>query len=176
MTYQVRKAQFADLTKIEEIYAYARQFMAETGNPHQWGNNTPSHEQLVADIDQQLLHVLEDAQGIHGSFYFYIGPDPTYCVIEQGSWQSDTPYGTIHRIAGDGSGGVLAAAVSYAASQIGHIRIDTHQDNIVMQKALSKQGFEKRGIIYIEDGTPRIAYDKIIKNAACAAAAFSLCS
>ena len=33
---------------------------------------------------------------------FIIGADPTYEVIEDGAWPDNSPYGTIHRIAGDG--------------------------------------------------------------------------
>lgn len=161
MDYHVRKARLQDLDRIEDIYAFAREFMAKTGNPNQWGKTTPPHGQLVEDIHLQTLHVIESQGIIHGVFFFQIGKDPTYTVIENGSWRSDTPYGTIHRIAGDGSGGILSTAVSYAWKQITHLRIDTHHDNKVMQRALAKQGFENRGIIYIEDGSPRIAYDKI---------------
>lgn len=159
MDYQIRKAQREDLPRIEEIYAYARQFMVETGNPKQWGKTTPQTSQLEDDIQKALLFVLVHENHIHGVFYFYIGPDPTYAVIEDGQWRSDTPYGTIHRIAGDGSGGVLAAAVHFAKEQINHIRIDTHHDNKIMQSAVIKYGFQKSGIIYLENGSPRIAYD-----------------
>ncbi len=163
MLYQQRNAQNEDLDRILEIYAYARNFMANTGNPNQWGSNHPTVEMLRDDIEKQLLHVLEDQTGIHGVFYFYLGEDPTYDYMENGSWRSDTLYGTIHRIASDGSGGILKAAVAFAKQQIDHIRIDTHQDNMVMQKALAKQGFSKRGIIYLENGDPRIAYDLIVE-------------
>lgn len=161
MDYTLRNAGREDLPRILEIYQSAREFMAETGNPNQWGKHHPPAEILEKDIEQQLLHVVEDCNGIHGVFYFLIGADPTYRMIEGGSWRQDTAYGTIHRIAGDGSGGILKAAVEYAKSQISHIRIDTHRDNAVMQKALARQGFSKRGIIYLENGDPRIAYDLI---------------
>ena len=39
-----------------------------------------------------------------------------------------------------------------------NIRVDTHRDNIVMQRLVEKLGFSRRGIIYIADGTERIAY------------------
>lgn len=162
MDYQVRNAEFEDLDRIEEIYAYAREFMARTGNPNQWGKKTPPHEQLIQDILERKLYVMEADGGIHGVFYFWIGEDPTYGYMENGTWRSTAPYGTIHRIAGDGSGGVLKTAVAFAAAKISHIRIDTHHDNVVMQNALARQGFEKRGIIYIADGSPRIAYDKLV--------------
>ena len=159
MEYQIRKAKREELPRIEEIYAFARKFMEETGNPNQWGKTTPEVSQLEEDIAKGHLYVLVSDDIIHGVFYFYIGTDPTYGVIEDGNWRSDTPYGTIHRIAGDGSGGVLAAAVAFGKTKINHIRIDTHHDNKIMQRAIAKQGFCRSGIIYLEDGSPRIAYD-----------------
>lgn len=165
MDYSVRKAKKEDLFRIEEIYAYARKFMAETGNPNQWKNNHPPVSQLEEDIQKGNLYVISDQNEIHGVFYFYIGEDPTYLKMDGGRWRSDTPYGTIHRIAGDGSGGILSTAVAFGKTLINHIRIDTHEDNVVMQKAVAKQGFQKRGIIYIADGSPRIAYDYLMENA-----------
>ena len=159
MTYHIRDAQPEDLPRIEEIYANAREFMRKTGNPNQWGTTNPPHEWLVEDIRQKLLHVMEDETGIHGVFYFYIGEDPTYGHIEDGAWKSTEPYGTIHRIASDGSGGILRAAVGYGAERIKHIRIDTHHDNVIMQKAVAKLGFERSGIIHLANGSPRIAYE-----------------
>lgn len=164
MEYQIRKAKWEDLTRIEAIYAYARNFMEETGNPHQWGKTTPATSQLKDDIRKGDLYVLISENVIHGVFYFYIGEDPTYGVIEDGQWHSDTPYGTIHRIAGDGSGGVLAAAVAFGKTKINHIRIDTHHDNKIMQKAVAKQGFRRSGIIYLANGDPRIAYDLLTEE------------
>ena len=42
------------------------------------------------------------------------------------------------------------------------MRIDTHTDNKVMQKLLTKLGFQRCGIIYvIEDNYPRYAYEKV---------------
>ena len=164
MEYEVRTAQREDLPRIEEIYAYARKFMAETGNPNQWGTTTPPSSQLVEDIRNGYLFVLTNENRIHGVFYFFIGSDPTYGVIEDGQWRSETPYGTIHRIAGDGSGGVLAAAVAFGKKRINHIRIDTHHDNKIMQHAVLKYGFQRSGIIYLENGSPRIAYDLLTEE------------
>lgn len=159
MDYIIRKADFKDLPRIEEIYACARAFMARNGNPTQWGTTEPPSQLLQQDIRQGRLYVLISGQTIHGVFYFYIGPDPTYCKIYEGAWRQDALYGTIHRIAGDGSGGILKAAVAFCCSETDYLRIDTHADNTVMQAALTKLGFHPCGTIYVEDGTPRIAYD-----------------
>lgn len=157
--YCVRLAELRDLSKIEEIYAFARSFMEETGNPNQWGKTNPPIAQLLQDIADKRLYVIVQEDMIHGVFYFYIGEDPTYSVIHDGGWHSNRTYGTIHRIAGDGSGGILKTAVSFCRQQIDCLRIDTHHDNVVMQNAVMKCGFRRCGIIYIADGTPRIAYD-----------------
>lgn len=159
MKHTVRKATLADLPRIEEIYAYARSFMAANGNPNQWGTTYPPIQQLKQDIQLGNLYVVSDGAEIHGVFFFFIGADPTYGYVEGGKWREDSAYGTIHRIAGDGSGGILATAVSFCKSKITHIRIDTHADNQVMQNALARQGFQRVGIIYLEDGDPRIAYE-----------------
>lgn len=163
MDYDIRKATLEDLSRIEQIYAFARSFMKEHGNPDQWADHYPPTEMLQEDIRRQLLFVLVTDGEIHGVFYFYIGEDPTYQYIENGTWRSDERYGTIHRIAGDGKGGVLHAAVTYCKTQISHLRIDTHAANTVMQNAILKQGFSERGIVYMEDGSSRIAYDLLIQ-------------
>ena len=157
--YLVRKAMESDLPRIEEIYACAREFMARTGNPNQWGKTHPPHDCLVDDIEKGLLNVITADDTIHGVFFFVIGDDPSYAYIEDGDWKYKEAYGTIHRIASDGSGGILQTAVDHCLEMIRNIRIDTHHDNVVMQKAVKKLGFEKSGIIYVEDGSPRIAYE-----------------
>lgn len=160
MQYKIRNAELEDFSTIEEIYAQARSFMAQTGNPYQWGTTHPPRRQLERDIEDRKLYVILDGGNIRGVFYFYIGDDPTYQTIYEGAWHSDQPYGTIHRIAGSG-GGILKAAVDYCSQKIGYLRIDTHRDNLVMQRAVQKAGFQPCGIIYIADGSPRLAYDRI---------------
>ena len=159
MEYEIKKAECGDLSKIMEIYAGAREFMKNTGNPNQWRNAHPSGQLLEQDIRKGNLYVLSGEGEIHGVFAFILGEDPTYRVIQGNGWRSSVPYGTIHRIAGDGSGGILHACVGFCRKQIGYLRIDTHEDNRVMQGALKKEGFVPCGIIHIADGSPRIAYD-----------------
>lgn len=155
----VRPARLGDLERILEIYEIARNFMRSVGNPTQWRNGYPWADLLEEDIDAGNLYVVTDGSAIHGVFAFILGEDPTYAVIENGSWRSTSPYGTIHRVASDGSGGILAAALEFARGLISHLRIDTHADNAPMQHLVEKYGFSRRGIIYVEDGTPRIAFD-----------------
>ena len=82
----IRKATVNDKTRIMEIYAYARQFMAEHGNPNQWKNNNPSEETIDNDIAKQEMYVIETDGEVHAVFYFHIGDDSTYQVIDNGHW------------------------------------------------------------------------------------------
>ena len=164
MEYKIETANREDLPRILEIYAFAREFMAKTGNPNQWGTTHPPKAQLEADIAGQRLYVVKGEGLVRGVFYFAMEEDPTYIEIFDGAWGENSPYGVIHRIASDGSGGIVKAAVEFALGHIRHLRIDTHADNYVMQRSVEKAGFTRRGIIYIADGTARIAYDLIKKS------------
>lgn len=99
----IRLAVPEDFTSIMSIYAYARSFMQETGNPNQWGNHFPPEELIHNRIRDKQLFVLEENGTLHGAFAFIIGEDPTYLQIDDGSWLSDVPYGTIHQVASDGT-------------------------------------------------------------------------
>lgn len=164
----IRRAEKEDLTRIMDLYAAAREFMAAHGNPHQWGDTNWPPETLIADdIRRGCSYVCENEEKVAGVFYFAYGRDiePTYRKIEDGAWMSDEPYGVIHRIATDSStAGVGTFCFEWALSQCDHMRVDTHTDNIPMQRLLEKLGFEKRGIIYVvEDNYPRYAYEKVGK-------------
>lgn len=165
----IRLAKENDLVVIMKIYQTARKYMEETGNPTQWGNNHPPGELLEEDIRREQLYVYSESAGgsaaeeeneiIHGVFAFIIGEDPTYAYIEDGTWPNDAAYGTIHRIAGDGKiRGIFEQCFEFCRSQIKKLRIDTHQNNRTMQHLIEKNGFQKCGIVYMEDGSPRIAY------------------
>ena len=149
-----------------EIYAYARRFMAEHGNPRQWGpTGWPPEALLRQDIAQGRSYVCTHEGRTVGTFFFDCGRDiePTYADITEGKWLDESPYGVVHRIAGDGSvKGIGAFCINWAYEQCGHLRIDTHGDNRVMQRLVEKLGFVRCGTIHVtEDNDPRLAYEKV---------------
>ncbi len=156
----VRPASMMDLPRILAVYDAARIYMRNSGNPHQWGDSGyPERELLEEDIKKGRLFVIEENGTVRGVFAFMLGADPTYGYIEDGRWPNDQPYGTIHRIASDGkTRGVFAKAFAFAKTRADEIRVDTHKDNKTMQHVVEKQGFIRCGIIYLENGDPRIAY------------------
>ena len=160
---EIRRAKPQDMESILRVYEIAREYMRKTGNPTQWGTKKPPRGTLEEDIRKGELFVGEDDEGvIRFVFAFILGEDPTYSYIENGNWLSDEPYGTIHRIASDGTvRGAVKTAVEYCEKTISNLRIDTHENNKIMQHVVDKLGFVRCGIIYIEDGTPRIAYQRL---------------
>ncbi len=95
---------------------------------------------MSEDIASGDSHVMVCGGKIVATFLLRGGADPTYDVINGGRWPNDLPYATIHRIAGDGSvKGILHSAMQYALQQYDAVRIDTHRDNKVMQKAILKE-------------------------------------
>lgn len=158
---QIRKSTIQDLKAIEQLYAEAREFMKENGNPTQWGDNYPSTDLIREDIESQVSYVCEkEGEIIATFFYMKRMDDPTYHVIEDGSWMSEEPYGVIHRITTKrGTKGVASFCITHCYEECGHLRMDTHENNIPMQHLLEKLGFEKCGIIYVANGSPRIAYE-----------------
>ena len=160
----IRKARPEELDRIMEIYKTAQDFMIATGNPTQWARNYPARELIADDIAGERFYVDEEDGKIHGCFMFRVFEDPTYGRIDDGEWLSDEPYGVIHRVASDGvTHGLMGRIVPFCEGIIKHLRIDTHADNKVMQKQILKNGFTRRGIVYMEDGSPRIAYEKLVK-------------
>lgn len=162
---EIRRSTEADFDKIMEIYEYARKFMAQNGNPNQWGPTKWPPAQLIhQDIASGTSYVCVHDRRIVGTFFFIQGedPEPDYEIIEDGNWQNNGPYGVVHRIASDGSvKGTGKFCLEWACQQCDHLRIDTHGDNIVMQNLLRKMGFAHCGIIHVpEDNDPRLAYEK----------------
>lgn len=166
MKMRIRKSTLSDLDRIMAIYAYAREYMAQHGNPNQWGaTNWPPESLIRQDIADGNSYVCENDEGkIIGTFFYVYGEDiePTYRQISDGEWPDNSPYGVVHRIATDGSAkGIGTFCINWAYQQCGHLRIDTHGDNTVMQNLLRKLGFTHCGTIYVEeDDDPRLAYEK----------------
>lgn len=135
--------------------------MAAHGNPTQWDGGYPSKERIKQDWTEGNLYVIAEGESILGVFVFIIGEEKNYSKIE-GSWKSRRLYGTIHRIASSGlEKGIFEQCLKFCLGQIDHLRIDTHRDNSIMRHLIEKSGFEACGTIYVEDGSPRIAYELI---------------
>lgn len=155
----IRKAEPDDLDEIMNIYLIAQDFMIESGNPNQWGRSYPSRELIVSDIENEVCRLICGEEKIHGVFALFEGVEPSYEHIDDGQWLNDDPYVTVHRIASDGEvQSIFKCAIDYCKGISDNIRIDTHKSNLIMQKQIERNGFEKCGTVYVRDGSERIAY------------------
>lgn len=167
---KIRRSTEEDIARIMEIYGFARRFMAEHGNPNQWGpTNWPPEALIREDIREDRSYVcLNDEGTVVGTFFYAYGKDaePTYRDITDGAWIGDDTYGVVHRVAADGSEkGIGSFCINWAYAQCGHLRMDTHGDNKVMQNLLKKLGFVHCGTIHVvEDDNPRLAFEKLLHN------------
>ncbi|MGN1382722.1 MAG: GNAT family N-acetyltransferase, partial [Eubacterium sp.] len=126
---EIRKTRIEDLPAVMKIYEGARRFMAQTGNPKQWGaTNWPPESVIREDIRLGRSYAVTSEDGrVIGVFCYIFGRDidPTYRNIEGGNWFDDSAYGVVHRMAGDGSErGIGRFCLNWALQQSGHLRVD----------------------------------------------------
>lgn len=156
------KGTLEHVDRIADIYEQARRYMRIEGNTNQWSDGHPNREDAIRDISDGNLYVCLDGDEVVGCCYFWVGTDKTYGRIDGGEWLNDREYGTIHRMAVKYHGrGIARFMFDQLFAKCGNIRIDTHRDNKSMKSALAKSGFVYCGIIYIESGDMRDAYQKI---------------
>ena len=162
----IRRATYDDIPRIMEICGQARSIMRSDGNMTQWTGGYPSEAVIKADIDGCVGYVMEEEKEdnrLDGYFAFIPGIEKTYLSIEGGQWVDDSkPYCTIHRLASTtASHGVAGVCFEWCWSQCRNLRIDTHSDNRIMRHCIEKFGFTYCGIIHLQNGDPRLAYQKL---------------
>ena len=162
---EIRKTQPSELSAVMDIYAHARKFMASTGNATQWGDSWPPRELIESDIAAGKSRVCVDGDRILAVFFYDFGEnaEPDYDVIYDGEWLGNGPYGCVHRIATSSEGtGAGRFCLDWAFRQSGDLRIDTHENNKVMQHALTSLGFVYCGMVRVkEDTVPRMAFERL---------------
>lgn len=180
---KMRYATTADIEQILAITDSARRFQRQCGF-RQWEDGYPAYENIAADIAAQGAYIFENEGSsakaaditIEGSNIVERENIVAYAYLTEGDaeydslsriWHYPGPYGVIHRLAiapnfrGQGlAAQILAMSEAHLAAQgIRAMRIDTGQDNIVMQRILSRADYTCRGLHHFSWG-PRLAYEK----------------
>ena len=167
---EFRQANISDLDQIVEIIELSKKYLKET-KVDQWQDGYPAKEDLRRDIESGNSYVLTNKDEIVATTVISLDGESTYNSIFNGEWITNEEYIVMHRVAVHdkykGKGifkELIKEAESLALNKgIFSIKIDTHRDNISMQRALLKNDFKKCGIIYLEDGSERIAFEKVMK-------------
>ncbi len=179
--YKLRKLEFRDLDKIEEMIKAAKKNMREVLKIDQWQSGYPNRETYLSDIEKGIGFVFCGENDVPvAAAAVIMGNEPWYDKIEggefPGKWQgSETGYAAVHRVcvdislSGRGIGSEFMKAISEMCVEQGRdsIRIDTHRYNKPMRRMLLKCGFHETGIIHIPEShtTERITYELILDNA-----------
>lgn len=154
------------LDTIMEIYDKAREYMRANGNFVQWLKGYPSREVALSDMEKEQLYLYKDNEKIIAVFALDYSKDPLFAKLSEGKWLNDEKYAIIRRIAvaGDMHGkGIASHCFSYALkcakeNGVNNLRLITHKKNIAMLKAMQKFGFTYCGLVDLNDGYPRMAY------------------
>ena len=161
----------SEIPAIMDIIADAQKYLAEL-NIDQWQDGYPTQEQIELDITNEDSYVVvNDDDKVMGTSVFTTKSEPTYKEVDEG-WLTpdDAKYGVIHRLAvsdqfrGAGVGKFVFTTCEEQLIELNikSMRIDTHRDNKGMQHMLKKRGYEYCGVIYLDSGAERLAYEKIL--------------
>lgn len=165
-----RPARGEDLPAILAVIEQAKAYLKSRG-VDQWQNGYPNAEVIGADIARGRSYVLEWQGRVAGTVAVLPAPEKNYAAIYDGAWRGGEEYAVIHRIAVDGSlkgkgaaGEMLRRIEALCRGQrLGGIRVDTHERNASMRRLLQKTGFFHCGRILLEDGSARVAYEKLLE-------------
>ena len=167
----LRKAEISDIDAILCIIGEAQEQMARLGID-QWQNGYPDRAVIAADIEGGVGLVIDSVEGVAAYCAAIFDTEPTYALIDGGNWltDNDSQYVVVHRLAvadrckRQGIATNILHQVETLARERGchSFRIDTHRDNLYMQTICQRLDFERCGVIYVSDGTPRIAYEKVL--------------
>ena len=170
---EIRKSKLGDIPALTDLFGEARGTIALLGID-QWQDGYPTREIVEEDIALGRSYCIVIDGKICGTFVLVDDGEPTYDKIYEGHWQTgddSKDYVAIHRVAVSvkmRGKGISTALIDYAkthALALGRsaLRIDTHEGNVVMRRMLEKHGFKYCGVIYLENGDPRVAYEKVIR-------------
>lgn len=149
-----------DIEAVMQMYAYSRSLMRAAGNTVQW-TGYPTEDDIRDDISRGVSHTVEHDGRPVATFALVPGIEPTYDFIDHGRWiDKQSPYVTVHRVAKtEGVNGIADLVFRIAKERHNHLRVDTHATNAAMRHMMDKEGFVYCGIIYMPDGSPRVAYE-----------------
>lgn len=166
----LRRAVPEDIPAVTALYDAAKRSLFERG-VDQWQDGYPNEETALADIERGVGYVAEAEGVIIATAAIYVGHEPTYDRIYGGAWGSDSRIcGLIHRIAvlpqarrrGAASAMMELCARLTKEAGLTVLRCDTHRDNRPMRRTLERNGYVLRGVIRLESGAERVAYERIL--------------
>ncbi|WP_338587506.1 GNAT family N-acetyltransferase [Clostridium baratii] len=165
---KLRKSVNEDINNIMQIIDEAKEALKEQGID-QWQNGYPNADVIRNDILNNDSYVFIKNNEIVATSAVSFDGEKTYDKIYDGNWISNDEFAVIHRIAisnkykGRGIASEIIKMIEAICldKDVHSIKVDTHEFNIPMQKLLKKNDFKYCGVIYLEDKSKRVAFEKI---------------
>ena len=165
----IRTTKKNELERVMKIIEDGREFLKEQG-VNQWQHGSPSRDVIINDINERISYVYEKSGEIVATAVLTTFDEdyenyPTF-------WSENSSYLAIHRLSitkqfrNKGIAREFMEDIYHFAKtqNIKYLRIDTHLDNKIMRKFLSKFEFKEIGIIKLTmknilDDKERVAYE-----------------
>lgn len=168
---EFRKAVPPDKNQIMSIIDGAKKSLKEQGI-NQWQDHYPNLKTIHQDITDQTSYILIEDQEIKAIATVSFEGEKTYDQIYEGEWLTQGDFAVIHRFAVKQDckrTGVATLMMDHIAKlciqkHFSSIKVDTHEQNLPMQNLLIKHSFVPCGIIYLEDGSKRVAFEKVLNR------------
>lgn len=168
--YKVMPAETGDLDRIMDIFAQARKFMGELGNP-QWQDGFPQKQFIADKIALGIMYKVMCEDDI-AAVFSVLDSDEDYGDID-GAWLTEEgEYFVLHTVAtaadyrGKGCARFIFSYAEVMAKERGKIsvRMDTHEKNIPMRSLVASLGYKYCGSLTVRGGKQRIGFEKILKG------------
>ena len=153
----IHRIGISDMPKVMKITNDAKTLLKKNGSL-QWQQGYPNENTFTTDVNNKSLYGLYQNNELIGYGAYIYGKDINYVEID-GKWEipANDKDMAIHRVAveenqhGNNYGiKILKYGILYA-KKLGCItvKVDTHKNNLPMQKCIQKSGFIYKGIIKI---------------------------
>ena len=164
-----RKITTEDLSQVMDVIEQGKAYLKSSG-VDQWQNNYPNEEIIRDDIVNGYGYLLECEGKVVGTVALSFDGEPWYGHIYDGKWITNEDFLVIHRMAvsddvrgKDAALEILRQAEKLCALRnVCSIKIDTHEDNVIMQKFVKKNGFEYCGKVILGSEGERLAFEKVL--------------
>lgn len=165
--YILRKTTKTDIQQVMAIINQGKTYLKASG-VDQWQNGYPNEAVINEDIANGYGFVLTVDNEIVATVALSFDGEPWYDDIRDGAWLTNDDFLVIHRMAvseqargTEVASELLRHAEKLCRNQgVSSIKIDTHPENIPMQKLVSKNGFAYCGIVILGTEGDRLAYEK----------------
>jgi len=165
----LRKTTAEDINQVMEIIKQAKAYLKVSG-VDQWQDEYPNEEIIKQDVVDGYGYVLESEGRVVGTVALSFDGEPWYDNIYDGKWITNEDFLVIHRLAvSDDVRGTDAALEMMRQAEklcelrgVSSIKIDTHEDNVIMQKFVKKNGFEYCGMVILGSEGERLCYEKVL--------------